>query len=123
MTLSWRLVDGVPECVGVALSTDDPYAQVTDALMRTVRVAKLIAVDRGRHSAPRRLRASKRERYERVAAVYNEAIGAGRPPVRAVAQSEGLSQGGASALVVRVREAGFLPPTSAGVAMGGNSPG
>lgn len=121
--LSWRLVDGVPECVGLGLACDDPDDRVTDALLRKLQVSKLIAADRARHAPAVEpgagLRASKRLRYERVAEVYRKALDEHRPPVKAVAEAEGLSQAGASALVVRVRQAGFLPPTSAGVASGG----
>ncbi|MBF9135180.1 hypothetical protein I0C86_40590 [Plantactinospora sp. S1510] len=64
------------------------------------------------------MRASKRARYERVAEIYRAALRGGGQPAQAVAEAEGLSRGGASALISRVREAGLLPPTSAGVALG-----
>lgn len=122
--LAWRLVDEVPECVGLTLTSANPGDRVTDALLRQLAVSKLIAAGRARHTPPaepgRGLSASKRARYERVAAVYRRAVAEGQRPVKAVAAAEGLSSGGASALVVRVRQAGYLPPTSAGVASAGD---
>ncbi|MEU1761189.1 hypothetical protein [Micromonospora sp. NPDC005652] len=121
--LTWRQVDGVPECVGLILLSDNPDDRITDSLLRKLQVSRLIAADRAQlaaHPAPGAgLSTSKRQRYERAAGIYRRALAAGEPPVKAVAAAEGLSQAGASALVVRVRQAGFLPPTSSGVASGG----
>lgn len=121
--LAWRVVDGVPECVGLTLASDNPDDRVTDALLRKLAISKLIAAGRAQHvpaaTPGQGLSASKRIRYERVAEVYKKAVAERRAPVKAVAAAEGLSTPGASALVVRVRQAGFLPPTSPGVAHGG----
>lgn len=122
LTLQWQVLDGLPECVGVTL-TSDPPQRLTDTVLRGLNVSRWTAADRARMITPQAasstsMRASKRARYERVAEIYRAALRGGGQPAQAVAEAEGLSRGGASALISRVREAGLLPPTSAGVALG-----
>lgn len=130
LILWWSHVDGRPECTGLEvklLERPDTGAWsrryvLPATALRDLRLAETIAADRAAMSPePARasgLRRSTLERLEKAAEVYQAARAEGRAPVKAVAEHFRISQGGASNLVARARAAGFLPPTSPGVAFG-----
>ncbi len=128
VTFEWAVLDGWPECVGYSIRRAEhlkpPLEPLTASVARSVKLAEMIAEDRAgmadlvRVQPGAGLRRSTADRFREVAAVYQSAIRAGKPPTKAVAEYFGIGQGNASNLVSRVRAAGFLPPTSSGVPMG-----
>ncbi len=90
-------------------------------LLRQVPLGDLIAADRAAMAPPVEatggMRTSAAERLRLAAEVYRLAAAEGEKPTKAVAEFFGISSGGASNLVARVRSAGLLPPTSPGKAI------
>ncbi len=58
--------------------------------------------------------------YAQVAEVYTEAVDASFPPTKSVQETYGLTYQAAANLVLRVRQAGHLPPTTKGRACASN---
>lgn len=121
VTLDWQVIDGRPECTGLAVAGSEGR-MLTASVVRKIPVADWIAEDRAR-LAPTKpaiggLRASTVERLKTAAEVYQRARSEGLPPTKAVAAYYGISHGGASNLISRARAAGLLPPTSPGVSTG-----
>lgn len=123
ITLEWVEMDGRPECAAVQISREggEP-APMPGALLRQVPFAEYVASDRAAMAPPVEatggMRKSAADRLRLAAEVYQKALAEGRKPTKAVAEHFGISQGGASNLVARVRAAGLLPPTSPGKATG-----
>jgi hypothetical protein len=99
------------------------------SLLRELRLAEIAAEDRETlphvPAGPREpeeviegMRPATVRRLHRAADLYQEAFAAGDPPTRAVAVAMNLTAPAAANLVRRAREAGLLPPTSAGVPQG-----
>lgn len=131
LTLTWQMIDGLPECVDVRVRGLNSPRPITDAAIRKINVSQRIARDRARMmvgqlpavTRPARMRESTFERLKLAARTYQEALAAGsRTPNRAVQELLGVSQGYAGNLVFKAREIGLLPPTSSGVAIGDVSP-
>jgi hypothetical protein len=124
--LHWRVIDGRPECVGLAVSVDPerPDLHVTGSTLRALAIPVVIAAHRAEmmagpvEPAPAGMRRSTAERFRRIADVYRQALTEGRKPVQAVAEAFDVTPASASTLVARTRAAGFLPPASPGVATG-----
>jgi hypothetical protein len=128
--MSWAMVDGRPECVGVTVisyatgsgKTESLLRVLNSSLLRQVPLADFIAEDRAEMSPPVEatagMRKSAADRLREAAEVYHAAVRDKNPPTKAVAAHFGISSGGASNLVARARAAGLLPPTSPGKAAG-----
>lgn len=132
LTLFWERRNARPEPVGIQLVLGEwehgksSMLTLTTSTLREVRVAEIVAEERERLAhmpVPRPtpdvvvagMRPATRRRLERVAEVYQEAWRAGEPPTKEVARRLNVTAPAAGNLVRRAREAGFLPPTSAGV--------
>jgi hypothetical protein len=133
LTIYWARRNGRPFPVGMQLVPDGMEAAGEVTLMtstlRDLRIAEIVIEDREqlKHQPepqpPADLRiAGMREstvrRLQRTAGIYVAAWQAGEPPTQTVARRMNLTQAAAANLVRRAREAGFLPPTSAGVPQG-----
>ncbi len=135
MTLYWRRRKGRPEPVGMQLialaegETDAAALTLMTSTLRDVRIAEIAAEERERlkHEpapppAPEErvegMRPATVRRLKRVAQVYQDAWRAGESPTKEVARRLNLTAPAAGNLVRRAREAGFLPPTSAGKPQG-----
>lgn len=131
LSLYWQRRAGRPEPVGLRIVLVEGPAEaklltLMTSTLREVKVAEIVAEERERLAhvpAPRPtpdvvvagMRPATRRRLERVAEVYQEAWRAGEPPTKEVARRLNVTAPAAGNLVRRAREAGFLPPTSAGV--------
>lgn len=133
LTIYWARRNGRPFAAGMQLVPVDADAaeQVTlmTSTLRDLRIAEIIIEDREqlKHEpepvpAPELQIAGMRDstvrRLRRTAEIYLDAWRAGDPPTQAVARRMNLTQNAAANLVRRAREAGLLPPTSAGVPQG-----
>lgn len=124
ITLRWSEIDGRPECVEVSVKLEqDPARAIPVTVLRQIPLGDFISVDRAALAPPVEatggMRRSAADRLRVAADVYEAALMAGLKPTKAVAEHFGISSGGASNLVARVRAAGLLPPTSPGKAAGG----
>lgn len=122
--LDWLVVDGVPECDGVHI-TSATGQPITAGDLRDLNLPKLMRQIRAgivaeKATPPSRgvIRRSAQERLEEVAKVYRQAFTAGQRPAKAVAERLNLPRGTASRLISDARKAGLLPPTSPGAPQG-----
>lgn len=133
LTLRWVRRNGRPVPVGMSLDPASPEAAEQVVLMtstlRDLRIAEVVLEDREQlkfipAAKPEPelriegMRASTVRRLKRVAEVYLDAWNAGEPPTQAVAHRMNMTHPAAANLVRRAREAGLLPPTSAGIPQG-----
>lgn len=133
LTLYWKRRKGRPEPVGMQLLVEGPADAERLTLMtstlRDVKIAEIAAEERERlnyEPAPKPtpevrvegMRPATVRRLRRTAEVYQAAWQAGESPTKDVARQLNVSAAAAGNLVRRAREAGFLPPTSAGVPQG-----
>lgn len=141
LQLYWQTIDGVPECVGMKLSSMAGRSEnrkvpgflhmpergipLTTGIIRDLKLGERIRKGRDEVAPKRRevvrpagLRESTFERLKEAARIYQEAFAAGGKPTTAVAEHYGLTVGGASNLVSRARDIGLLPPTTRGGAQG-----
>lgn len=133
LTLYWTRRNGRPVPVGMQLVAESDaeaeYLTLMTSTLRDVRIAEIVAEDREllQHQPERKLtpelkiagmRPSTVRRLHRAADIYQTAWQAGEPPTQAVARRMNLTTAAAANLVRRAREAGLLPPTSAGVPQG-----
>lgn len=133
LTIYWTRRNGRPFAAGMQLLPVDSEAteQVTlmTSTLRDLRIAEIIIEDREQlkrepepASVPELritgMRESTVRRLRRTAEIYLDAWKGGDPPTQAVARRMNLTQNAAANLVRRAREAGLLPPTSAGIPQG-----
>lgn len=102
---------------------------LTTSELRSVRIAEVVIEDREqlKHEPPKKptpelhvagMRPSTVKRLHRAADIYLGAWHSGQPPRQAVARRMNITEAAAANLIRRAREAGFLPPTTAGVPQG-----
>ena len=131
VTLSWRLIAGRFECVGVELLSTllEPTPVQTD-VWRAVPIGGFIQDARAKHAAwyerfdqddraveqTKRWGRGRRPRHDpaKVARIYTEALRAGQPPTKTVAETLVISRSSAANQVARARALGLLPPTERG---------
>jgi hypothetical protein len=133
LTLYWLRRNGRPEVVGMQLLAQGPdeakHLTLMTSTLRDVKIAEIAAEERERlehipasKPEPEVLLAGMRpatvKRLARVAEIYQEAWRAGENPTKAVARRMNTTAPAAGNLVKRARDAGFLPPTSAGKPQG-----
>ncbi|MET0417290.1 MAG: hypothetical protein ABW022_14860 [Actinoplanes sp.] len=133
LTLRWARRNGRPVPVGMSLEPATSEAAESVVLMtstlRDLRIAEVVIEDREQlkyipASKPEPelqiagMRQSTVRRLKRTAEIYMAAWSAGEPPTQTVAQRMNITHPAAANLVRRAREAGLLPPTSAGVPQG-----
>lgn len=129
LTLYWLRKNGRPELVGhTLLPVDRAAAEEIRHQTSTVRNLKIaeIAMEEREHlkyipPAPvppevriEGMREATVRRLQRAADIYQEVWRAGGTPTKEVSQRMNISPQAAANLVRRAREAGLLPPTSAG---------
>ena len=133
LILYWRRRKGRPIPVGhtlIAMDQDeaDRLTLMTSTL-RDLKIAEIASEERERLDymppppvAPAEIVAGMRPKtlakLRRVAEIYQEAWGRGENPTKEVARQLNTSAASAGNLVLRTREAGLLPPTSAGKPQG-----
>lgn len=133
LTIYWARRNGRPVPVGMQLVPQSPDAAdeltLTTSTVRDLRVAEVVIEDREQlkhvpESKPQPelriagMRPSTVRRLHRAADIYLTAWRAGEPPTQTVARRMNTTQAAAANLVRRAREAGLLPPTSAGIPQG-----
>lgn len=129
LTLIWRRRKGRLQPIGIELVADESKAADAVTLMtstlRDVKIAEIAAEEREKlpyeppaTPTPNELVASMRPatvaRLRKAADIYQAAWTAGGNPTQEVAKQMNATIGAAGNLVKRARDAGFLPPTSAG---------
>lgn len=130
LTLAWSRVNGRPQVSGLHIDaiTDDAPA-VTTSLLRDLKLAEIMIEDRERldhipqvkpdpELVIEGMRPATVKRLQRAAEIYQTAWRAGERPTKEVGRRMNLTPAAAANLVRRAREAGLLPPTSAGTSQG-----
>ncbi|WP_213004756.1 hypothetical protein [Paractinoplanes toevensis] len=130
LTLIWTRVNGRPQVAGLHLDPiSDGAPAVTTSLLRDLKLAEIMIEDREAldHIPQVKLpadvvvegmRPATVKRLRRAAEIYLAAWRAGERPTKEVGRRMNLTPAAAANLVRRAREAGLLPPTSAGVSQG-----
>lgn len=133
LTLYWKRRKGRPEPVGIRLvvesAEDAEHLTLMTSTLRDVKIAEIAAEERERlkhlpappptpEARVEGMRPATVRRLTKVAEVYQRAWRAGESPTKEVARRLNVTAPAAGNLVRRAREAGFLPPTSAGVPQG-----
>lgn len=128
LVLLWERRNGRPEPVGMKLlptSSGEVVATLQTSTIRNLKIAEIAAEERERlayvapepPSAEERIegmRESTVRRLRRVAEIYKDAWQAGENPTKAVSRRMNITAPAAGNLVKRARDAGLLPPTTAG---------
>lgn len=130
LTLIWSRVSGRPQVAGLHLDAiaDDAPA-LTTSLLRDLKLAEIMIEDREQlnhipqvkppaNVAIEGMRPATVKRLQRAADIYLTAWRAGERPTKEVGRRMNLTPAAAANLVRRAREAGLLPPTSAGMSQG-----
>lgn len=130
LTLRWGRENGRPRVIGLHLDLDaSDGPALTTSLLRDLKLAEIMVEDRERLKAVPQvkrpaemviqgMRPSTVRRLHRAADIYLTAWQAGLKPTKEVGRRMNVSPAAAANLVRRAREAGLIPPTSAGVPQG-----